>query len=97
MQGRLWRKKLSVYSALSLALAGMRGKCREAFLGALHLEDGDNVLASVGEGIRGIFEQDEKKTMVQANGAFVDGRFEFQEVSYIISLFFCVSYIRIVE
>ncbi len=52
---------------------------RESFISALHLEDGEQVLAGVGEGIRSIFEQDEKKTMVQANAAFVDGRLSVLE------------------
>ncbi len=52
----------------------------------------------LGDGLKAIFEQDEKQTMVQANGAFIDGRFhllgqykkvlkehfdaEFQEVNF---------------
>ncbi len=50
------------------------GKSREELLRAFHLEEGDAVLADIGKAIKSIFEQDVKKTMVQANGAFIDGR-----------------------
>ncbi len=70
----LFFSPLSVYSALSLAFAGSAGKSREELLTAFHLEEGDNVLADIGKSIKSIFEQDVKKTMVQANGAFIDGR-----------------------
>ncbi len=61
---------------LSLAFAGSAGKSREELLTAFHLDEGDNVLADIGKAIKNIFEQDAKKTMVQANGAFIDGRLD---------------------
>ncbi len=67
---------LSVYSSLSLAFAGSAGKSREELLTAFHLEGGDDVFADLGKAIKSIFEQDVKKTMVQANGAFIDGRLD---------------------
>ncbi len=55
-------------------------------------------LKMLGDGLKSIFEQDEKQTMAQANGAFIDGRLhlldqykkavkeqfdsEFQEVNF---------------
>ncbi len=72
----LFFSPLSVYSALSLAFAGSAGKSREELLTNLHLEEGDDILAYVGKSIKSIFEQDVKKTMVQANGAFIDGRLD---------------------
>ncbi len=51
-------------------------KSREELLTAFHLEEGDDVLADIGKSIKSIFEQDVKKTMVQANGAFIDGRLD---------------------
>ncbi len=38
------------------------------------MTDEEGICKTLGEGIRDIFEQDVGKTMVQANGAFVDGR-----------------------
>ncbi len=72
----LFFSPLSVYSALSLAFAGSAGKSREELFTAFHLDEGDNVLADIGKSIKSIFEQDVKKTMVQANGAFIDGRLD---------------------
>ncbi len=72
----LFFSPLSVYSALSLAFAGSAGKSRDELLTAFHLEEGDDVLADIGKSIKSIFEQDVKKTMVQANGAFIDGRLD---------------------
>ncbi len=69
----LFFSPLSVYSALSLAFAGSAGKSREELLTIFHLDEGDDVLADIGKAIKSIFEQDVKKTMVQANGAFIDG------------------------
>ncbi len=59
---------------MSLAFAGSADKSREEILTAFHLEGGIDVLADIGKAIKSIFEQDVKKTMVQANGAFIDGR-----------------------
>ncbi len=92
---------LSIYSALSLAFAGSATKSREEFLTVFHLtEQGsdDNLPKMLGDGLKAIFEQDMKQTMVQANGAFIDGRLhlldqykkalkehfhaEFQEVNF---------------
>ncbi len=39
----------------------------------------EGLCKALGEGIRGIFEQDVDKTMVQANGAFVDARLQLLE------------------
>ncbi len=64
---------------MSLAFAGSAGKSREELLTAFHLEEGDDVLAHLGKAIKSIFEQDVKKTMVQANGAFIDGRLNVLE------------------
>ncbi len=67
---------LSIYSALSIALAGSATKSREEFLTVFHLteQDGDtNILKLLGGGLKAIFEQDVKQTMVQANGAFISG------------------------
>ncbi len=72
----LFFSPLSVYSALSLAFAGSAGKSREELLTAFHLEERDGVLADIGKTIKNIFEQDLEKTMVQANGAFIDGRLD---------------------
>ncbi len=72
----LFFSPLSVYSALSLAFAGSAGKSRDELLKAFHLDEGDDVLADLGKSIKSIFEQDVKKTMVQANGAFIDGRLD---------------------
>ncbi len=41
-----------------------------------HLEEGDDVLADIGKAIKGIFEQGVKNALVQANGAFIDGRLD---------------------
>ncbi len=99
----LFFSPLSVYSALSLAFAGSAGKSRGELLAAFHLEEGDDVLANISKSIKSIFEQDVKKTMVQANGVFIEGRLDvlgeykaalvthfdsdIQEVSRIINLF----------
>ncbi len=72
----LFFSPLSVYSALSLSFAGSAGKSREELLAAFHLDEGDDVLADIGKAIKSIFEEDVKKTMVQANGAFIDGRLD---------------------
>ncbi len=67
---------LSIYSALSLAFAGSATKSWEEFLTVFHLteQDGDtDLLKLLGGGLKAIFEQDVKQTMVQANGAFING------------------------
>ncbi len=97
----LFFSPLTIYSTLSLAFAGSATKSREEFLTVFHLtEQGSdtNLLKVLGEGLKAIFEQDVKQTMVQANGAFIDGRLhlldqykkvlkehfdaEFQEVNF---------------
>ncbi len=97
----LFFSPLSIYSALSLACAGSATKSREEFLTVFHLKKkgGDvNLLKMLGDGLKAMFEQDVKRTMVQANGAFIDARLnlldqykkvlkedfdaEFQEVSF---------------
>ncbi len=70
---------LSIYSALSLAFAGSATKSREEFLTVFHLTEQNvdvNVLKILGDGLKTIFEQDQKQTMVQANGAFIDARLQ---------------------
>ncbi len=52
------------------------GKSREELFTAFHLEEGDDVPTDLGKAIKSIFEQDVKKTMVQANGAFINGRLD---------------------
>ncbi len=64
---------LSIYSALSLVFAGSAGKSREEFLTVFHLTDQGDLIKMLGDGLKSIFEQDAKKTMVQAIGAFIDG------------------------
>ncbi len=97
----LFFSPLSIYSALSLAFAGSATKPREEFLTLFHLTEqgGDeNLLKILGGGLKSIFVHDVKQTMVQANGAFMDGRLhlldqykkalkehfdaEFQEVNF---------------
>ncbi len=56
-----------------MAFAGSAGISREEFLTTFHLTDEEGICKTLGEGIRDIFEQDVGKTLVQANGAFVDG------------------------
>ncbi len=76
MNSDLFFSPLSIYSALSLAFTGSATKSHEEFLTAFHLMEqcGDvNLLKMLGDGLKAIFEQDMKQTMVQANGAFING------------------------
>ncbi len=70
---------MSIYSALSLVFSGSAGISREEFLATFHLTEQEGLCKALGEGIRAIFEQDVGKTMVQANGAFVDARLQLLE------------------
>ncbi len=72
----LFFSPLSIYSALSLVFAGSAGISREEFMATFHLTEQEGLCKALGEGIRGIFEQDVGKTMVQANGAFIDARLQ---------------------
>ncbi len=72
----LFFSPLSIYSALSLAFTGSSTKSREEFLTVFNLTeqvDDTSLLKMLGDGLNSIFKQDEKQTMVQANGAFIDG------------------------
>ncbi len=48
-------------------------------MAAFHLTEQEGLCKTLGEGIRAIFEQDVDKTMVQANGAFIDARLQLLE------------------
>ncbi len=76
MNSDLFFSPLSIYSALSLAFTGSATTTREEFMTVFHLtEQGSdtNLLKVLGDGLKSIFEQDVKHTMVQANGAFING------------------------
>lgn len=68
---------LSIYSALSLALAGSSGKTYDELMSVLALAKGDlsSTIAHVGKELSGVAAGDKDKTLVQANGLFLDSKF----------------------
>ncbi|VUZ46868.1 unnamed protein product [Hymenolepis diminuta] len=65
---------LSIYSALSLALAGSASKSKEELIAALRLKESSDhgaLCKLLGENLKSFNEGDKDKTLVQANAAFM--------------------------
>nr|CDS22753.1 serine protease inhibitor [Echinococcus granulosus] len=73
---------LSVYSALSLALAGSESETREELVSVLGLAPGkdiDTIVKSLGEDLQAVADGDAKKTLVEANGVFIQAGSRIRE------------------
>uniref|UniRef100_A0A5K3FQ87 SERPIN domain-containing protein n=1 Tax=Mesocestoides corti TaxID=53468 RepID=A0A5K3FQ87_MESCO len=73
---------LSVYSSLSLALCGSANKSRSELLSALHVKnaaDFDATVASLGSALLSVPDGDPGRTLVLANGLFVDKAFSMKK------------------
>lgn len=65
---------LSIYSALSLALAGSASESKEELIAALRVKensDHGSLCKSLGENLKSFNEGDKDKTLVQANATFM--------------------------
>ncbi|KAL5112784.1 Intracellular coagulation inhibitor 2 [Taenia crassiceps] len=73
---------LSIYSALSLALAGSGGDTRQelvAVLGLAAAKDIDTIVKCVGEDLQAVTSADAKKTLIEANGVFIQSGSHIKE------------------
>lgn len=74
---------LSIYSGLTLALAGSDGRTHQEIFDTLFLErncfyDIHHALTKIGCELKNIVEGDRSSTLVQANGLFLDSRFRVE-------------------
>nr|AYC76426.1 serpin [Taenia pisiformis] len=73
-KSNLFVSPLSIYSALSLALAGSENETRKELASVLGLavdKDTDAMVKSLGEDLQAVGGGDTKKTLVEANGIFI--------------------------
>ncbi|VDK25148.1 unnamed protein product, partial [Taenia asiatica] len=73
---------LSIYSALSLALAGSEGDTRQELVSVLRLAAGRDIgtiVKCVGEDLQAVTSGDAKKTLVEANGVFIQSGSHIKE------------------
>ncbi|VDO14629.1 unnamed protein product [Rodentolepis nana] len=65
---------LSIYSAVSLVLAGAESESKKELIAALRVKgnsDHNTLCKSIGDNLKALNDGDEKKTLVQANAAFM--------------------------